>query len=303
MATVFCVGHAVQDFVFSVDAMPAAAEKYRASAFESIGGGPAATAAVAVARLGGRSLLAARTGDDVIGDTVVAELEEYGVDCSLVRRIAGRSSSLSAVMVDSHGERTIVNYVDPLIESNADWLPGELPDDVDAVLCDTRWPEGALHALELARRRGVPGVLDADLPVPADGELVRAASHVAFSASGLAEYSDDNDPERALRKVAVSTDAWCGVTLGRRGALWLDAGETCEVGAFDVPVGDTLGAGDVWHGAFALALGEGRDVREAVVFAGAAAALKVANGQGRAGAPTRQDVDAFLSRHEPVRPS
>ncbi len=303
MATVFCVGHAVQDFVFSVDAMPDAAEKYRASAFESCGGGPAATAAVAVSRLGGRSLLAARTGDDVIGDTVVQELEAYGVDCSLVRRIADRTSSLSAVIVDSHGERMIVNYADPLIETTPNWLPEELPDDVDAVLCDTRWPEGAMYALELARQRGVPGVLDADLPVPPGSELVQAASHVAFSAAGLAEYSDDEDPERALRKAADSTDAWCGVTLGREGVRWLDDGELRAIGAFDVEVGDTLGAGDVWHGAFALALGEGRDVADAVTFAGAAAALKVANGHGRAGTPNRQDLDAFMCRHEPVQPS
>ena len=65
------------------------------------------------------------------------------------------------------------------------WLPQQLPDGVDAVLADTRWPDGALHGFRLARQAGVPAILDADLPVPADGELLRMATHVAFSAAGL----------------------------------------------------------------------------------------------------------------------
>lgn len=298
MAAVLCIGQAVQDFVFSVDTMPDAAEKYRALAFESVGGGPAATAAVAIARLGGAAQLAARTGDDAVADVMVGELERYSVDCSLVRRFSKRTSSLSAVIIDSDGERLIVNYLDPQLESTPDWLPQRLPDNIDAVLVDTRWPEGALHGLQLARQRGVPAVLDADLPVPADGELIRAATHVAFSAAGLAQYCDDTDPASALRSVDSATDAWCGVTLGDNGTMYVDGGELCNIEAYEVQVSDTLGAGDVWHGAFALALGEGQSIAAALKFASAAAALKVANGGGRGGSPTRRNVEEFLRQHE-----
>ena len=297
MATIFCVGHAVQDFVFSVGAMPAAAQKYRASAFQSVGGGPASTAAVAISRLDGTALLAARVGDDSIAEVTLGELESYGVDCTHVRRFANCTSSLSAVIVDDAGERLIVNYLDPAMESSNEWLPQQLPPNVDAVLVDTRWPEGALHALRMARQSGVPAVLDADLPVPVDGELVRAATHVAFSAAGLSEYSGDPDPKRALQTVTESTDAWCCVTLGAEGTLYLKDGEPCVFPAYEVVVRDTLGAGDVWHGAFTLALGEGQSITRALDFAGAAAALKVANGGGRTGAPLRQDVEEFLGQH------
>jgi sugar/nucleoside kinase (ribokinase family) len=78
VAIVLCVGHAVQDFVFGVDALPTRGEKYRANAFDTVGGGPAATAAVAVAKLGGRARLAARIGDDAVADVVIAELQRYG---------------------------------------------------------------------------------------------------------------------------------------------------------------------------------------------------------------------------------
>ena len=283
--------------MFSVDTMPGAAEKYRASAFESIGGGPAATAAVAIARLGGSARLAARTGDDAIAEAITGELEGYGVDCSLVRRFESRTSSLSAVIVDGDGERLIVNYLDPELDAATDWLPQELPDDIDAVLVDTRWPEGALHGLRVARQAGKPAVLDADLPVPPDGELVRAATHVAFSAAGLAQYCGESDPVRALQSVDATTDAWCCVTLGRDGSICMNDGEPQRVAAFEVAVSDTLGAGDVWHGAFALALGDGQPVSGAVRFASAAAALKVAVGGGRGGSPTRGDVDEFLEQH------
>lgn len=294
MAKVLCVGHAVQDFVFSVGAMPDAAQKYRASAFQSVGGGPASTAAVAISRLDGTALLAARVGDDSIAEVTLGELESYGVDCAHVRRLANCTSSLSAVIVDDAGERLIVNYLDPAMESSSDWLPQQLPPGVDAVLVDTRWPEGALHGLQLARQCDAPAVLDADLPVPADGELVRAATHVAFSAAGLAEYSGNSDPKQALQTVAESTDAWCCVTLGGEGTLYLKDGEPCVFPAYEVDVRDTLGAGDVWHGAFALALGEGQPISGALDFASAAAALKVSNGGGMSGAPLRREVEIFL---------
>jgi sulfofructose kinase len=73
------------------------------------------------------------------------------------------------------------------------------------------------------------------------------------------------------------------------------AGELQHHPGFDVTVVDTLGAGDVWHGAFALALAEGRDEEAAVRVASAAAALKVQRKGGRSGAPVRAELDSFLA--------
>jgi sulfofructose kinase len=297
MTAVLCIGQAVQDFVFSVDTMPATADKFRASDFEAPGGGPAATAAVAISRLGGTARLAARVGDDLLANIIVAELESYGVDCALVRRMNGRRSSVSAVLVDKAGERMIVNYLDGSLDADPEWLHAYAPLDVAAILTDTRWPEGALLGLNLARRNDLPAILDADLPVPTDGELVRAATHVAFSAGGLAEFSGIGNVEDALRSVHKKTGTWCCVTLGSEGTLVIEDGQLIHMPAFDVSVRDTLGAGDVWHGAFALALAEGKPTGDAVTFASAAAALKVQNGGGRAGCATREDVEDFLQQH------
>ncbi|TQV67733.1 sugar kinase [Exilibacterium tricleocarpae] len=293
MGGVFCVGHAVQDFVFAMPSIPTRAQKHRASDFSSVGGGPAATAAVVVAKLGGHAQLAARLGDDSVADLIVAELQGYGVDCEQVRRFPGRRSSVSSVVVDARGERLIVNYLDPQLPASADWLPA-LPADAAAVLADTRWPEGAAAMLARAKAAGIPGVLDADLPVPRDTAALAAASHIAFSAPGLADYAGRGDYKSALQEVAAATGAWCCVTLGAGGVFYVAGAHSDHLPAFAVQPVDTLGAGDTWHGAFALALAEGRGEVEAVTFASAAAALKVQRFGGRDGVPSRVEVERLI---------
>ncbi len=295
MQTVLCVGHAVQDFVFSVDRLPEHAEKYAARSLAQVGGGPAATAAVAVVRLGGRALLAARLGQDMVGKLAADELGSYGVDCRYLRHFDGAGTSISAVMVDPSGERMIVNHVDRRMPTEPDWLPKPAATGAAAVLVDTRWPEGAARALKSAKSAGLPAVLDADRPVPGDGDLLALATHVAFSVDGLADLSGHRDPVRGLEAVGAGIPGWCCVTAGARGVFVRRGGQIMLHPGFAVPVVDTLGAGDVWHGAFALALAEGMGEDAAVRFASAAAALKVQRHGGRAGVPTRAEVESFLA--------
>lgn len=295
-----CIGHAVQDYVFSLPELPSGGRKFRAAAFDCVGGGPAATAAVAIARLGGEAFLAARVGDDAVADAIIAELESYEVDCARVKRFTGRASSLSAVMVDAHGERMIVNYRDPDMPVDASFIGAA--SGFDAVLADTRWPEGAAAGFAAARAAGVPAVLDADDPVPDDPAMLGRATHLAFSADGLQRLTGDNDSARGLAAVRKRFGAWVCVTDGARGVLFSGDGGVAAIGAFEVTPIDTLGAGDVWHGAFALALGEGAAEPDAVRFASAAAAIKVTRAGGRKGAPTRKDVDDFLATHKEMEP-
>jgi sulfofructose kinase len=293
---VLCVGHAVQDFVFSLPRLPDRAAKYRSEQFVTTGGGPAATAAVTVARLGGAALLAARIGADPVADVIEAELTSLGVDCRHLRRFAGCQSSLSAVMLDARGERMIVNHLDPALPVDPAWLPDARVERAAVVLADSRWPAGAARALARARAQGIPAVLDADRPFPNHPGLLESATHVAFSADGLEDFSGTADAEAALADVARRLGAWCCVTLGDRGVLVAVSGGVQHSPAFAVTAVDTLGAGDVWHGAFALALAEGRDAIAAVRFASAAAALKVQRRGGRAAIPTRHEVDALLAQ-------
>ena len=77
--------------------------------------------------------------------------------------------------------------------------------------------------------------------------------------------------------------------------LFVEDGTIAHLPAFAVEAVDTLGAGDVWHGAFALGLAEGQGERAAIRFASAAAAIKCTRFGGRAGAPQRTEIEAFLA--------
>jgi sulfofructose kinase len=294
VAGVLCVGIATQDFVFALDEMPRRAEKYRARDLAVVGGGIAANAAVAVARLGGRSMLATRLGEDAVGRDIIDDLAAAGVDCSLVRQFPGHTSSLSAVLVDVHGERIVINHADLALPDDPSWLPAELPDEVQAVMADTRWERGALHLMGLARRQGRAGVLDADRGL-ADRALLDTATHVAFAAQAVREMTGRDEPRDGLRELARTTPTWLAVTDGARGVWFTHGDGLSHLPAFPVRPVDTLGAGDVFHGALALALAEGQPIEPALRFAMAAAAIKCTRFGGRAGAPTRAEVEALLA--------
>jgi sulfofructose kinase len=295
LAGVFCLGIATLDYVYSVETIPTRGEKYRSRGLAVVGGGCAGNASVAIARLGGACWLATRLADDLTGDQIVADLESEGVDTGFARRVAGLTSPVSAILVDAEGERMVISHSDPAMPEDVAWLPTNLPKGAGAVLADTRWGDGALAALKLARAAGVPGVLDGDRKPP-HPDLVGTASHVAFSQQALREISGEEDPRIGLAKVAAGVPTWLAVTLGKDGVLFMKGREVRHSPAFVVETVDTLGAGDVWHGAFALALAEGQAEEEAIRFASAAAAIKCTRFGGRSGAPTREEVERFLAQ-------
>ncbi len=298
-ATVRCVGMAVWDRILSVPRLPAAATKLSATDLRETGGGPAATAACAVARLGGRARLVARAGDDATGTQIARELrEDFAVDTSLLRLPPGARSASSTVAVDLSGECLILASPGERLAVAPDWVEwGAALAGVGCVLANMGWPEAAARAFTEARARGIPSVPDADLAPHAESRaLVPLADHAVFSEARLRAVSGEADPRAALAALPMRRSL--GVTLGARGHLWRDVAGWHEAAAPAVAVVDTLGAGDVFHGACALALAEGRGLAEAEAeaarFANTAAALKCARVGGRMGAPWRAEVEALL---------
>lgn len=293
MVGVLCVGFAALDHVFGLDAMPERAEKYRARTFAAVGGGNAANAAVAVARLGGQSSLATRLGEDDIGTAILAGLAREGVDWTPSRRYAGLQSGVSAIMVDAAGERMIVNFPGAPMPDDADHLRHAITPDCRAVMADPRWEKGALVSFEAIRRQGGFAVLDID-PAPRDPAVMQAATHIAASAQALRLMTGIEDLPTALLSLRNTLPGWLAVTDGPRGVFYLAGDAVKHFPAFAVDAVDSLGAGDVFHGAFALALAEGMDEAGALRFASAAAAIKCTRFGGRDGCPTRAELNAFL---------
>ncbi len=299
MPSLLAVGAAILDLVYVLDELPVIPQKYRAKSLSLQGGGMAATAAVTARRLGLEAALAARVGDDAFGAAIVAGLEDEGVDCALVRRWPGRRSAVSAVMVNSAGERMLVNYKDPDMESGTDWLPAELPAGICGVLGDSHWEAGTSHFFRLARAAGRPAILDADRWM-ASRDILANATHIGFSARALREYTGIGNLPEALARFHGQLDGWLAVTDGGNGVWFMDNGGICHEPAFKVEAVETNGAGDVWHGALAVAILEGQAPRAAVRFANAAASIKCSRLGGRAGIPDKSEIVPLVSQRFPI---
>ncbi|MBZ6076993.1 PfkB family carbohydrate kinase [Microvirga puerhi] len=293
---VICLGSAFWDTIFKVDEIPRQGTKVLPERAVQAASGMATAAAVTIARLGGRVELWARIGEDPTGDSFLLDLSKEAVRTDRIRRVPGARTAFSTILVDSAGERLVVPYTDPSLDSDARWLPLHEIAQAAAVLVDMRWIEGAKPVLEEARRRGVPTVVDADIAAPgAIWDLISFADHVLFSEPALLSLVAGSSPKQALREVASKLGAAVvGVTLGAEGALiWQRGARDAEpllVRSIPVRAVDTLNAGDVWHGTYVYGLVNGWELSYAVHMANVAAAMKCEQFGGRLGSPRLADL-------------
>jgi len=300
---ILCTGIAVLDEIFRVEEFPPPDGKAQASEFVAVGGGCAANAAIAIARLGGQASFAGPLGgppgNEPVSDRILTGLARDGVDCAGCVRVDGVASAVSAIFVNARGERTIATYRDQRLDVVTPRDPGALAAAADAVLADNRFPNFTLPICRAALRRGVPVVLDADKPAQPNDPMFAACSHVVFSAEGLRATMRTDDLAAGLQRFGERTNAFLAVTDGSAPVLWRDETDAIRrLPVFRIAAVDTLAAGDVFHGAFALALIEGRDAEGALRFAAAAAGLKCTRFGGSAAAPARAEVDALLAAGE-----
>ncbi|MET4519414.1 sugar kinase [Bradyrhizobium sp. I1.7.5] len=292
-----CIGIPVRDLTFRVEAVPARGSKANATHLAEICGGNALNAAIAIARLGGRVSFAGPMGDarEASSGFILEQMASEGIDTTHVVRMPGLTTPVSAILIEPSGERTLTIYRDPAL-----WGV-KLPDgdallaDWRAVLVESRCGALCIDLCAEARRRGIPVIVGVDRAMSLQDGLLTAASHLLFASDQVQETAGVADDGEALKRLAGLTPAFLAATRGPRGTIWLDeAGELEETPAFPVQAVDTLGAGDVFHGAFTLRLAEGEEVREALRFAAAAAALKCTRHGGGMAAPQRVEVEELL---------
>lgn len=294
MRPVLCVGALTFDTIFLLDRLPETTGKIIPIDAVEVAEGMAAAQAATIVRLGGKAALWASAGDDVTGDRLVRDISAAGVDTALVRRLAGRRSGFSSILMDRTGQTIIVPRYDPEIMAP----PAAAPDvgGFAAVMVDVRWPGAARLALIAARDAGIPGILDADMAAPEILEdLFPLASHVVSSESAARVLAGGSGPEEAARRLGERHPGFVAVTAGAEGCWWRDGAKFRHTPAPRITAVDTLAAGDVFHAAFALLLVEGREMAEIIRFSSAAAAIKCTRFGGRLGAPTRPEIEAFLA--------
>jgi sulfofructose kinase len=300
---ILCIGIPVRDLTFRVQGLPARGSKENASHFEEICGGNALNAAIGIVRLGGRASICGPMGDarETTSRYIFDKLAHEGIETKHIVHMPGLVTPISNIMIDPSGERTIVTFRDPEL-----WkvhLPNidQLLEDCDAILTESRCAQFCTELCVEARRRGIPVIVDVDRAMSLREGLLAASSHLVFSSEPLRETAGVHDDGEALKKIAKLTPAFLAGTRGPLGTIWLDEQQNLQqTPAFPVHTVDTLGAGDVFHGAFALAITEKQELREALRFASAAAALKCTRFGGAFAAPQRVEVIELLSHgHAP----
>src|SRR6201996_8001754 len=303
---ILCIGMPVRDLTFRTPTVPARGSKENATGFNEICGGNALNAAIAIVRLGGRASICGPMGDakEISARFIYEQMAYEGIDTKHLIHMPGLVTPISAVMIDPTGERTIVTFRDPELWKVKLPKADTLLDDCQAILTESRCAQFCTDICTEAVRRGIPVIVDADRAMSLSEGLLTASTHLVFSSEPLQETAGESDEGEALKKIAKLTPSFLAGTRGPRGTIWLDAdGELKETPAFPVHTVDTLGAGDVFHGAFALAITEGQELNEALRFASAAAALKCTRFGGAFAAPQRLEVEDLLRQGRTASPA
>ncbi|MGV1792725.1 sugar kinase [Rhizobium sp. A37_96] len=291
---VLCVGAAVMDTIFRVRTLPQGQGKVLPYDMLQIAEGMASSAAYAIVRLGGNASLWGAVGDDETGQRIVRELGETGINIDGMLRVEGARSAVSTILVDDDGERLIVPFYDPKLHHRVKKFAADDIAAFDAVLVDVRWPALALQVLRTAKALGKPAILDGDVASDGIVELLAPeATHIVFSEPAAQRLTGIHRPSEMVRDLKQKfAQAFVCVTAGAAGSYWFDEqnNQVTHCPTLAIKAADTLAAGDIFHGGFALAIAEGMMPHHAIRFSSIAAALKCEVFGGRLGAPLRHEV-------------
>jgi sugar/nucleoside kinase (ribokinase family) len=283
---VVCHGLVASDFLVRTEFPVPRDRKVRVNDVVRQGGGPAANAAVALARLGARAAFEGAVGDDALGREQIEQLAQEGVDVSRVETVRGAASFVSLILVDvAGGARTILSAPEarPLASGRAEpWSPAP-----DLLLVDG-WGG------PLARQKGIPVLLDAGSLRPDVVALLPFADVVIASEPFAEDWSGSEGPAGAVRRLLAAGVRLSAVTRGAEGVIAGAHGseELFEVPAAAVDAVDTTGAGDAFHGGAAFGLASGRSWEESLRLGAFVAARKCLASGARSGLPTLSDARA-----------
>lgn len=295
------LGMSLLDTLQLVDDFPAGSGVTEVRDSALMGGGPVPTALCAAARLGAKTAILDRVGDDWRGDLIAADYARFGVDFSMLIREPGRTSSLGIVLVRKHdGERHVVFQC-------GDATPLRFEDLPQAALRSCRilhlngrhWP-ACLEAAQVVRDSGGLVSFDggANRYDPKFSAIFPFVDLFIVARDFAEKFAGSEDRAVQLDALAKNGTRLVGITDGVHGS-WFSAagGETFHEAAFEVDrVVDTTGCGDVFHGAFLAAVAAGGDWRECARLASAAAALNATALGGRGKLPRLDEVQQFLKR-------
>jgi ribokinase len=299
--SIVVVGSTNTDMVIKASHLPQPGETILGGTFFMSPGGKGANQAVAAARLGANVLFIAKTGSDIFGKQAIELFEKEGIDTSCMSRDKFQPSGVALITVDKQGENCIV--VAP--GANATLSPEDIDEfkekieDASFVLVQLEIPIKTVeHVANIALSKGIKLILN---PAPAtilNDDLLKKISVItpnqkeAEMLTGIKAY-DESSAQKAASLLHNKGIATVVITMGASGAFVLHNDKSTMILGHKVNVADTTAAGDVFNGAFVVALSEGLGVEDAVAFACKAAAISVTRLGAQASVPYRKEVESF----------
>lgn len=305
MKNIVVIGSSNTDMVVKTSHLPAAGETVLGGEFMMNAGGKGANQAVAAARYGEHVVFVARVGDDMFGRQTLESMRRDGIDTSCVSVDSDRMSGVALISVNAEGENSIV------VASGANMALGREDIDraaeeirrADVVLMQLEVPVATVeYAAEVAAAAGVPVILN-PAPAPAGPlgagllsriDVITPNRSEATRISGI-EVTDMASARRAAEAIHAMGTRRVIITLGGEGSLIYDGGEFEHIGATRVEAVDTTAAGDTFNGVLAVGVAEGLSLARAAREASVAAAISVTRMGAQTAAPTRAEVEAFIS--------
>jgi ribokinase len=300
--SVVVVGSSNTDMIIRVAHVPRPGETLLGGEFSTAPGGKGANQAVAAARAGGRVAFVARLGRDLLGDAALAGFRREGMGLSHVFRDPAQPSGVALIFVGADGENSIgvAGGANQQLSVSDIRRARSLISKARVLLLQLETPLATVQAAaRIGREAGVEVILN---PAPAcalpdallrDVSMLTPNETEATLLSGLTV----NDPASAAKAAQVLLRRGVGrviITLGAQGALLATGEGSRLIPGFKVKAVDTTAAGDVFNGALAVCLAEGRALFDAVRFAHAAAALSVTRHGAQPSIPTRAKIESML---------
>lgn len=289
---VLCVGHASYDLIFTVDSHPTSDEKVFANDFLACGGGPAANAAVQIAKLGGNAGFAGYLGLDLYGDKHLLELSLISVNTDFIIR-GNLQTPLSTIIVKPNGDRSLINYkgaTKPLESGSIDFT--EL--DTKVVLFDGHEPFISVDLADTLKVKNIPMVLDAGSVSEGTTALLSKVDYAVCSEKFALQLC--GDIKTALQHIS-SIAPVVVITLGEKGLIWKRGDEQGQLPALTIDAVDTTGAGDAFHGAFAYGVSLNMAWNDLLEFSSLAGSLCCMKMGARLGLASLDEIQALIKKH------
>jgi ribokinase len=299
---ILVVGSSNTDMIIKLDRIPRLGETILGGAFVTAAGGKGANQAVGAARAGGQVTFIARVGQDMFGDQAVAGFATDGINVDHVSRDKTNPSGVALIFVAKDGENSIAVAGG----ANAKLSPADVRKakaafaDASVLVMQLETPlESVQAAADLAVKAGVRVILNPAPAQPLPDKLLKCVSILtpneteAELLTGIA-VTDTASAAVAAAKLRARGVQTVIITLGARGSFVATESGGQLVSGFKVEAVDTTAAGDIFNGALAVALAEGKPLDQAVRFGHAAAAISVTRLGAQPSAPTRREIEKFL---------